>query len=73
MERNKADNIDKNRLRVDELLPSYIRTEVIQNVFENTVNKFLTKEDSIYISGGLGETRNPKIPETNVFRETNLF
>lgn len=59
-------------LKIDELLPPNLQTDVNISVFNNSFNRFLTKDDNVRVTGTLGNQLTTKIiPEDTIHRQAN--
>ena len=67
-----ANNSDykKVRTRIDKLLPAPYQSETTEALMENTVNRFLTKKDTVYVDGYIGKKNTAAIQSRQVVEDT---
>lgn len=68
---NKSD-YNNIRTRIDELLPTPYQSDAGSALMENTVNRLLTKKDTQYVDGFVGQ-RNPLAINSRQIQETDII
>lgn len=59
-------------LKIDELFPSVFNTDVNKSVYNNSFNRFLTKNDNVRVTGTIGNQLNANIiQEDTIHRQAN--
>jgi len=67
-----ANNSDykKVRTRIDQLLPAPYQSETNTTLMENTVNRFLTKKDTVYVDGYIGKKNTAAIQSRQIIEDS---